>query len=45
MSLLSQYMPCQYEAVREGRITLKAGELIRSRIRDVTSIYASACGF
>ena len=44
LSILSQYMPNQYNAVQEGRITPRAQELILSRIRDVVGIYARACG-
>ena len=45
LSLLSQYMPNQYNAVQEGNIKLTAEDLILSRIRDVAGIYARACGF
>ena len=45
LSLVSQYMPGQYTAVQEGRIPLRARDLILSRIRDVLGIYARACGF
>lgn len=43
LSLLSQFMPNQYDAVQEGKITIKADDLIISRIRDVVGIYARAC--
>jgi D-tagatose-1,6-bisphosphate aldolase subunit GatZ/KbaZ len=45
LSLLSQCMPNQYNAVQEGKIELKAEDLILDRIRDVAGIYARACGF
>ncbi len=45
LSMLSQYMPNQYNAVQEGKIALTAQDLILSRIRDVLGIYARACGF
>jgi len=45
LSLLSQCMPSQYNAVQEGKIRLTAEDLIISRIRDVAGIYARACGF
>ena len=45
LSLLSQSMPNQYDAVQEGQISLTAEDLIISRIRDVAGIYARACGF
>ncbi|MBF9014924.1 MULTISPECIES: D-tagatose-bisphosphate aldolase, class II, non-catalytic subunit [unclassified Oceanispirochaeta] len=45
LSLLSQSMPNQYNALQEGQIKLTAEDLIISRIRDVAGIYARACGF
>ena len=44
LSMLSQYLPNQYDAVQEGKIALKTQDLIISRIRDVVGIYARACG-
>ncbi len=44
LSLLSQFMPEQYEAVREERISTSPRHLIRSRIAHVLDIYADACG-
>jgi len=44
LSILSQYMPGQYNAVQEGRISCTADDLIISRIRDVVGIYSRACG-
>jgi len=43
LSILSQFMPNQYNAVQEGRIPLKAQDLILDRIGDVIGIYARAC--
>jgi D-tagatose-1,6-bisphosphate aldolase subunit GatZ/KbaZ len=45
LSILSQYMPNQYNAVQEGLIHLNCDELICSRIGDVIGIYARACNF
>ncbi len=45
LSMLSQFMPNQYNAVQEGRIKLTARELILNRIQDIMGIYARACGF
>ena len=44
LSILSQFMPNQYNAVQDGEIGCTADELIISRIRDVIGIYARACG-
>ena len=44
LALLSQFMPEQYEAVREERISISPRDLIRSRIALVLGIYADACG-
>jgi D-tagatose-1,6-bisphosphate aldolase subunit GatZ/KbaZ len=43
LSLLSQHMPNQYNAVQEGQIACNADQLILSRIQDVVGIYARAC--
>jgi len=45
ISLLSQYMPGQFEAYMNGRINLKADNLIIDRIRDVIRKYSRACGW
>ena len=44
LTLLSQYMPNQYMAVSEGRIKNTPEALIHSKIMEVTSMYAEACG-
>jgi D-tagatose-1,6-bisphosphate aldolase subunit GatZ/KbaZ len=44
LPLISQYLPRQYEAIREGRFQPRPDALIRSRIMDVTARYAEACG-
>jgi D-tagatose-1,6-bisphosphate aldolase subunit GatZ/KbaZ len=44
LSLLSQFMPAQYEGVREGRLAAKPADLVRDRLAHVLSIYAEACG-
>jgi D-tagatose-1,6-bisphosphate aldolase subunit GatZ/KbaZ len=43
-SLLSQYLPCQADAVRAGQLCNLPAELIRHKIREVLEQYASACG-
>lgn len=45
LSIISQFMPNQYTAIQEGKTGCSSDELIISRIRDVTGIYARACGF
>ena len=44
VSLISQYLPKQCEAVREGRLENRPRELIRSKILEVMDMYAYACG-
>jgi D-tagatose-1,6-bisphosphate aldolase subunit GatZ/KbaZ len=43
LSLLSQYMPNQYNAVSAGTIANDVGAIIIDRIQDVIGIYARAC--
>ncbi|HKN23245.1 MAG TPA: class II D-tagatose-bisphosphate aldolase, non-catalytic subunit [Candidatus Acidoferrum sp.] len=43
-SLVSQYLPKQCEAIREGRLENQPRELIRGKILEVLDIYAYACG-
>src|SRR5271157_6495746 len=42
--LVSQYLPRQCEAIREGRLKNHPRELIREKILEVLNIYANACG-
>lgn len=42
--LISQYMPKQFERVREGALRPLARELVMDRVRDAIRPYASACG-
>jgi D-tagatose-1,6-bisphosphate aldolase subunit GatZ/KbaZ len=44
LALISQYLPQQYEAVRERRLPNRAATLVESRIRQVLDIYSNACG-
>jgi len=44
LTLLSQYLPEQYDAVRAGAIHNLPAGLIQDRIRKVLRIYADACG-
>lgn len=43
LSLLSQYLPSQYESVREGCLVLNPEALARDKVRDVLRIYSYAC--
>ena len=42
-TVLSQYLPKQYLAVREGRLALEPKALILDRVRDAIRPYAAAC--
>jgi D-tagatose-1,6-bisphosphate aldolase subunit GatZ/KbaZ len=44
LPLVSQYMPEQYYAFRDGRIDLKPESLVVDKIREVLRIYSAACG-
>lgn len=44
LALISQYLPGEYEAIREGRLQPCASELIQHHIRTVLHKYAVACG-
>jgi len=44
LTLLSQFMPAQYQAVRERRITNTPVELVHGKILAVMDTYARACG-
>jgi D-tagatose-1,6-bisphosphate aldolase subunit GatZ/KbaZ len=43
LPLISQYLPGQYEAIREGRLQAGPEALIRSSIMEVTARYSAAC--
>ena len=44
LTLLSQYLPAQYHAVREGALDPRPVPLLRHKVREVTALYARACG-
>ena len=44
MALLSQYLPAEYDAIREGRLQNSAVELIRHHIQRILRVYAASCG-
>jgi D-tagatose-1,6-bisphosphate aldolase subunit GatZ/KbaZ len=43
MTLLGQYLPEQYEAVRSGRIGARASDLVLHRVEKVLQQYRAAC--
>ncbi len=43
LTLVSQYLPLQYEAIRAGRIRLRARELVLHAIETVLQQYSAAC--
>jgi D-tagatose-1,6-bisphosphate aldolase subunit GatZ/KbaZ len=43
LTLVSQYLPLQYEAIRCGRIEARAEDMIQEHVRIVLRIYAGAC--
>ena len=43
-TLLSQFLPVQYEAVRMGALAARPEDLIRHRVLGTIDLYASACG-
>jgi D-tagatose-1,6-bisphosphate aldolase subunit GatZ/KbaZ len=44
LTLLSQYMPMQYAAIRQGALPNHPKSLIERRIREVLNVYSAACG-
>ncbi len=44
LSLLSQYMPDLYDAVRNGRIPCTPDRLVNEKITGILDKYAQACG-
>ncbi len=43
LTLLSQFLPAQYESVRGGRLRLDPEVLIEDKIREVLRVYSRAC--
>ncbi len=43
-TLLSQYLPSQYEAIRSGQQPKHAEDMMQEQIRTVLRVYAAACG-
>lgn len=44
LTLMSQYLPIEYEAIRAGRLQASPSEIILSRVSNVLHKYAAACG-
>lgn len=44
LSLVSQFLPNQYLAVREGQIANRPGQMIHHKIQEILGQYAGACG-
>ena len=43
LTLVSQFLPLEYAAIREGRVQSRPEELIRHHIQQVMRVYAAAC--
>ena len=43
LPLISQYLPEQYQAIREQGLAVNAQNLVINKIRQVTQVYANAC--
>lgn len=43
LPLVSQYLPLQYQALRQGRLANDARVLVKDKIKDVLRSYAQAC--
>lgn len=44
LTLLSQYLPIEYKAIREGSLEIDAAAIIGYHIRQVLRFYSAACG-
>ena len=45
MTLVSQYLPLQYEAIRAGALLPLPADIVQGHIRHVLGKYAKACDF
>jgi D-tagatose-1,6-bisphosphate aldolase subunit GatZ/KbaZ len=43
LALLSQFMPAEYQAIREGRLALNPRDLLMHAVARVLAAYAQAC--
>jgi D-tagatose-1,6-bisphosphate aldolase subunit GatZ/KbaZ len=44
LTLLSQYLPMQYKAIRSGSLEADTEDMIQEHIRTVLRVYSAACG-
>jgi len=44
LTLVSQYLPLQYEAIRSKSLQVSVEDMIQNHIRGVLRVYAGACG-
>jgi D-tagatose-1,6-bisphosphate aldolase subunit GatZ/KbaZ len=44
LTLVSQYLPLEYDAIRSGRLRANAEDMIQEHIRTVLRVYSAACG-
>jgi D-tagatose-1,6-bisphosphate aldolase subunit GatZ/KbaZ len=44
-TLISQYLPMEYEAYQDGLIPAYTRQLVRHHVQAVMKVYAAACGF
>jgi D-tagatose-1,6-bisphosphate aldolase subunit GatZ/KbaZ len=44
LTLVSEYLPIQFEAIRSGRLLANSEDMIQEHIRAVLRVYAAACG-
>jgi D-tagatose-1,6-bisphosphate aldolase subunit GatZ/KbaZ len=44
LTLVSQFLPAQYDAIRSGALQARAEDMIQEHIRIVLRVYAAACG-
>jgi D-tagatose-1,6-bisphosphate aldolase subunit GatZ/KbaZ len=44
LTLVSQHLPLQYEAIRSGPLRARAEDMIQAHIQTVLRVYAAACG-
>jgi D-tagatose-1,6-bisphosphate aldolase subunit GatZ/KbaZ len=42
-TLVSQYLPVQYEAIRSGRLQVRTEDMVQEHIQTVLRVYAAAC--
>jgi D-tagatose-1,6-bisphosphate aldolase subunit GatZ/KbaZ len=45
LSLLSQYLPGEFQSIREGKLPIRAKDLVVHHIGAVMNQYAAACGY